>query len=227
MKILVNGTDNRIDELKAKLKLVPNLEINISDGQEDEDFKEYDAIFDLNLDDEPEQLELYAGLKNKAVFVSAVKTSLSEMIYLNDVAVKCHLFGMNCLPTFIDRSKWEISLYRRFEHEKLQTLMQALQTDFEIVEDRVGMVTPRVLFMIINEACYTLQEGTASIEAIDLGMKLGTNYPKGPFEWADSIGITEVFETLAALYQDTGDERYKICPLLKTRYLRNQPFIKG
>jgi len=91
--------------------------------------------------------------------------------------------------------------------------------DFKWVESRVGLVTPRVVFMIINEAYYTLQEGTASKEDIDAGMKLGTNYPYGPFEWAEKAGIQNVYETLHALYEDTREERYKICPLLKTAYL--------
>ena len=78
--------------------------------------------------------------------------------------------------------------------------------------------------MIINEACYTLQEGTATMSDIDISMKLGTNYPFGPFEWADKIGIKNVYEILENLYNDTKDERYKICPLLKTHYLLKQNF---
>ena len=80
--------------------------------------------------------------------------------------------------------------------------------------------------MIINEACYTLQEGTASIPDIDLGMKLGTSFPYGPFEWADRIGLEDIYTTLEAVYDDTKDERYKICPLLKTKYLRDEIFIQ-
>jgi 3-hydroxybutyryl-CoA dehydrogenase len=80
----------------------------------------------------------------------------------------------------------------------------------------VGMLTPRIIGMIINEAYYTLQEGTASKTDIDLGMKLGTNYPKGPFEWAELWGLAEVRRLLEAMYRDTGDPRYKLCPLLKT-----------
>jgi 3-hydroxybutyryl-CoA dehydrogenase len=56
------------------------------------------------------------------------------------------------------------------------------------------------------------------MEDIDKGMRLGTNYPNGPFEWCDRIGIRDVYETLEAIWCDTHDERYKICPLLKTRY---------
>jgi 3-hydroxybutyryl-CoA dehydrogenase len=73
--------------------------------------------------------------------------------------------------------------------------------------------------MIINEAYYTVQEGTANRDDIDQAMKLGTNYPMGPFEWCKKIGITDVYETLEALYNDTHDERYKICSLLKHDYL--------
>jgi 3-hydroxybutyryl-CoA dehydrogenase len=124
------------------------------------------------------------------------------------------------------QSKWEVSLCRRFETPELDKLMQAFGIDYLPVEDRVGMIKPRVIFMIINEACYTLQEGTASIEDIDMAMKLGTNYPFGPFEWCDRIGVTSVFETLAAMYEDTKDERYKICPLLKTKYLKGEKFYR-
>jgi 3-hydroxybutyryl-CoA dehydrogenase len=84
----------------------------------------------------------------------------------------------------------------------------------------VGLVTPRVLSMIINEAFYTCQEKTATAADIDLAMKLGTNYPFGPFEWAEKIGLRQVYQLLEAVYEDTRDERYKICPLLKKEYLR-------
>jgi 3-hydroxybutyryl-CoA dehydrogenase len=94
-----------------------------------------------------------------------------------------------------------------------------LQTDFVVVVDRVGLVTPRVICMIINEAFYTVQEGTASKKDIDIAMKLGTNYPLGPFEWAKKIGIENVYLVLDSVYKDTKDERYKICPLLKKEYL--------
>jgi 3-hydroxybutyryl-CoA dehydrogenase len=79
--------------------------------------------------------------------------------------------------------------------------------------------------MIINEACYTLQEGTASIQDIDKSMMLGTSYPRGPFEWANLIGVSRVYEGLEALWQDTHEERYKVCPLLKTMYLRSESFV--
>ena len=226
MKILLTGEANRAEELRAKLSAISDLEIDYSDGDEDEDFKEYDCIFDLNFDDDPSNLPVYASMRDKPVFVNAVKLSLNEAAFVGGEKIKCQLFGINALPTFIGQSTWELNLFRKFQTPELDALMKKFGIDYLPVEDRVGLVKPRIIFMIINEACYTLQEGTASIEDIDTAMKLGTNYPFGPFEWCDKISITPVFETLAALYEDTKDERYKICPLLKTKYLRKETFYK-
>ncbi len=127
--------------------------------------------------------------------------------------------GANFLPTFINRDKTEVSQLRPSNKRILAKLENELGLKPLIVADRVGMVTPRVICMIINEAFYTLQEGTASVEDIDQGMKLGTNYPMGPFEWADKIGISHVYELLRAVYEDTKDPRYQVCPMLKNLVL--------
>ena len=227
MKILVTGEKERAAELRERLSALPDVELDYSDGDEEEDYRDYDTIFDLNFDDDISALEHYAPLKEKPVFVNAVKTTLNEAVYATNAKVKCRLFGINALPGFLLQSKVEISLYRKFETPELDKLATQLKLDYLTVEDRVGMVKPRIIFMIFNEACYTLQEGTASVEDIDTSMKLGTNYPFGPFEWCDKMGVTNVFETLAALYEDTKDERYKICPLLKTKYLRNETFYRN
>jgi 3-hydroxybutyryl-CoA dehydrogenase len=228
MRIIITGEPDRMEEMRSHLLAKnPVLEVDKSDGDAEEDFDLYDVIFDLNFDDDPSNLALYAVLKEKPVFVNAVKLSLAEAIYTSGVKVKCQLFGVNALPTFITQELWEVSLYRRFETPVLTSLMNELQLPFIPIEDRVGLVKPRVIFMIINEACYTLQEGTATIEDIDTAMKLGTGYPYGPLEWCDKIGINAVFETLAAMYEDTKDERYKICPLLKTKYLKGETFYKA
>ena len=226
MKILLAGDAKRAEELRAILSLNKTLEIDYSDGDEDEDYEEYDCIFDLNFDDDPSKLSIYAGMRDVPIFVNAVKLSLNEAVYNLDEKIRCQLFGVNILSGFISQSVWEVSLFRKFETESLSKLMKLFGIDFRTVEDRVGLVKPRVIFMLINEASYTLQEGTATIEDIDLAMKLGTNYPFGPFEWCDKIGIENVFETLAAMYDDTKDERYKISALLKAKYLRNETFYK-
>ena len=55
-----------------------------------------------------------------------------------------------------------------------------------------GFITARVIAMIINEAFFALQENVSSKEEIDTAMRLGTNYPYGPFEWTKLIGIDKI-----------------------------------
>ena len=133
-------------------------------------------------------------------------------------------FGFCGLPTLLNRSLLEVSIYHEADRAKLAETCAALGTDYRVVADRVGLVTPRVICQIINEACFTVQEGTATMQDVDLGMQLGTSYPRGPFAWANAIGIERVYAVLEAMWHDTHDERYKVCPLLKRQALRGEPF---
>jgi len=69
--------------------------------------------------------------------------------------------------------------------------------------------------MIINEAVQVYDEKIASREDIDTAMKLGTNYPFGPLEWVDKIGIELIYNILLSLQRDFGDDRYRPHPRLK------------
>ena len=79
-------------------------------------------------------------------------------------------------------------------------------------------VALRVISCIVNEAFLALSEGVATAEDIDQAMKLGANYPKGPFEWAEEIGASTVLETLDSLRTTHGDA-YLASPLLRRRTL--------
>ena len=225
MKILALGSNTRLKELKEKLGAV-SFDLTCIDDSDmlSANVHDYDVIFDLKFDEKKDHLKYYAGLKKIPVFVCAVKQQLAKAAFDYGRKIECRLFGINALPTFLNRSLAEISIFNENDADDLKVLMGILNWDYKIVADRVGMVTPRIVFMIINEACYTLQEGTASLQDIDTSMKLGTNYPYGPFEWANAIGIKHVYETLESIYQDTHDERYKICPLLKTKFLKGETF---
>ena len=72
------------------------------------------------------------------------------------------------------------------------------------VKDVPGFVNPRIISMIINEAFFTLGAGTSSRAEIDTAMKLGTNYPLGPFEWKEKIGGHRVAALLTALQEEDG-----------------------
>lgn len=223
MQVLVLSTPEIASEFQQKF---PSLETSVFINSYDELEKhlpQTNVVFDFFLQDEPARLAHYAGKENLTVFCHAVKKQLAELALTVD-SVSCNLIGFNGLPTMVNRQYLEVSVLHAHAVTKLEEICKELGTEYMVVEDRVGLVTPRIVCMIINEACYTLQEGTATVRDIDLGMKLGTNYPHGPFEWAAKIGTKNVYETLQAVYEDTKDERYKICPLLKTKYLKNEAF---
>lgn len=189
------------------------------------DLDDFDVVFDLNLDENTDNLSLYLEYPGLTVVGCAVKLSLGMMMHEYKDGAESLVFGMNALPTFIDRPVMEMSLRNRLDFDSLADLMDDLGLAYEIVEDRVGMVTPRVVCMIINEAGFTVGEGTANALDIDRAMKLGTNYPMGPFEWADKIGLGNVVNVLSSLQIDSSDGRYKIAPILKTVLLDTGSFF--
>ena len=75
----------------------------------------------------------------------------------------------------------------------------------------------RALAAIINEACFVTMEGLADVPDIDGAMKLGANWPKGPFEFADEIGLDTILDYLELLLREIGDTKYHPCPLLRKK----------
>ncbi|MBI5567955.1 MAG: 3-hydroxybutyryl-CoA dehydrogenase [Chloroflexi bacterium] len=98
---------------------------------------------------------------------------------------------------------------------KAQQFFTRLGLETAIVQDSVGLVLPRIICSLVNEAAYALMEGVAQPRDIDTAMKLGTNYPHGPLEWGDAIGLDIVLAVLRGLFDEYGDDHYRPAPLLK------------
>jgi 3-hydroxybutyryl-CoA dehydrogenase len=93
--------------------------------------------------------------------------------------------------------------------------VKSLGKETVVVKDSPGFVTNRIITLVINEAAKLLEEGLASIEDIDKIERLSHNWPMGPFELADLVGIDVLVDLLEGVYQQTGWERYKPAPILK------------
>jgi 3-hydroxybutyryl-CoA dehydrogenase len=93
--------------------------------------------------------------------------------------------------------------------------VKSLGKETVVVKDSPGFVTNRIITLVMNEAAKLLEENLASIEDIDKIEKLSHNWPMGPFELADMVGIDVLVDLLEGVYQQTGWERYKPAPLLK------------
>ncbi|CAI8700801.1 MULTISPECIES: 3-hydroxybutyryl-CoA dehydrogenase [Pseudomonas] len=81
--------------------------------------------------------------------------------------------------------------------------------------NRPGFVVNRILVPMINEAIFVLQEGLASAEDIDTGMRLGCNQPIGPLALADLIGLDTLLAIIEAFHEGYNDSKYRPAPLLK------------
>ena len=91
-------------------------------------------------------------------------------------------------------------------------LFEHLDKKITVVADEPGFISARIIAMIINEAYFATGDKVSSREDIDTAMKLGTNYPFGPFEWASAIGAANVLALLKQLSKT--DKRYEPAPLL-------------
>jgi 3-hydroxybutyryl-CoA dehydrogenase len=85
----------------------------------------------------------------------------------------------------------------------------------EWVGDAPGLVLGRVVAQLVNEAAFALGAGIGSSADIDTAMRLGFNYPRGPFEWSTAIGPDRVLTVLDALHRELGEERYRAAPALR------------
>lgn len=84
-----------------------------------------------------------------------------------------------------------------------------------VVSDSAAFVVNRIAIPMINEAAFALMEGAAAAEGIDTCAKLGLNHPMGPLALADLIGLDTVVSILEVMVAETGDPKYRPCPLLR------------
>jgi 3-hydroxybutyryl-CoA dehydrogenase len=148
------------------------------------------------------------------------------LVFIHDVnrtleAYPAHLplVRMNAWPGFFGGPLLELSA-RDDVRPKADAFLDALGWDRSWVPDIPGMIRPRVLSMIINEACFALAESVSTRDEIDTAMKLGTNYPFGPFEWAARIGPARIHGLLSTLAAQDG--RYQPAPGM-AQLLHTQP----
>ncbi|MFZ1533040.1 MAG: 3-hydroxyacyl-CoA dehydrogenase family protein [Chitinophagaceae bacterium] len=201
MKIVVITND----ALKAEL-----LEQGLQDDVQVEWYHEIvpvagaNAYIDLLFTQSEERINKLTALQPSAIIINSVEVTLSEL--------PAGFIRLNGWNSFLKRPVVEMAGTGK---NKIiaEKVFSCFNKTTEWVADVPGLITARVISTIINEAYFTLAEKVSTKEEIDTAMKLGTNYPYGPFEWAEKIGLKNVYGLLQLLSKQNS--RYTPSSLLQ------------
>ncbi len=164
-----------------------------------------DACIDLLFERTKERIVWLHNLGSRLILINSVIEPLQE--------IQQPFIRINGWNTFLKRTVMEAASGDAPLRKKAEELIACFGRRTEWVADIPGFITPRVVASIINEAFFALQENVSTRDDIDTAMKLGTNYPFGPFEWGEKIGLRNIYALLDTLGKK--DSRYQPAPLLK------------
>ena len=188
MKIVVAGNELTFFELTRNQ---PSIEwVLAKDGNSFIEYEDADAFFNLN--ENAYQLN-YSNL-NVPVFINSVIHTLGK---------NKNVIRINGWNGFLEKDTWELTGPLNSAEEKV---LFALNKKLILTADEPGFISARIIAMIINEAYFAKEEKLSSENEINIAMKLGTNYPYGPFEWAEKIGLKNIYDLLVQL--SFQDKRY-------------------
>jgi 3-hydroxybutyryl-CoA dehydrogenase len=152
------------------------------------------------------------------MLVSALATSATEIASWAETPNRVVGYGLLPPITINGMVEFATPLQADFEMTtRARRFWEELGFDIARVPDTAGLVRARVVCSIINEAVRTLTATGISPDDLDMAMRSGMNYPRGPFAWADEIGLDVVLGTLEGLLRHFGDARYHPAPLLRQK----------
>ncbi len=164
-----------------------------------------DLIFDLLFENNVERTACLQQFLPRPILVNAVTDTLA--------AIGQPFIRINAWPGCLKNTISEIAAGPA-QQQLLQLVFDQLGWHYQLVPDLVGMVSPRIIGMIINEAYFTLEDNVSTKQEIDIAMRSGTHYPHGPFEWSVLIGLKKIHGLLQQLSKE--NPLYRVSALLSS-----------
>jgi len=177
-------------------------------------FESYDLVVDLTLLKTKAKIVFLKELARttKAEIISDLTHCWGEMVLKHTPKVT----GAISLLFFSPTNSVEYFAPTAKAKTQIENFLAKLgKTGVQHQDLKLGFHYPRVISMIVNEAYFALGENLATPESIDLAMKNGVNYPLGPIEWGQKIGLKHIIDLLSEYSEITEDPRYRISTALK------------
>jgi 3-hydroxybutyryl-CoA dehydrogenase len=213
-----------LEKLSSKGKLTDSVETilnRFTSTTRLEDLKDADLVFEVIIENMEKKKELYRKIdqicKPEAIFCSNTSgLSITEMASATNRAgrvIGTHFFNPVPLMELVEIIRGNDTSDETYMIAK--DLCESFGKKSITVNEAPLFAVNRILAPMINEAIFVLQEGIATKEDIDLGMKLGANHPIGPLALADMIGLDVLLMVMETLYEETADSKYRPATLLR------------
>ena len=176
----------------------------INSSKEFSSYPDADAMMDLLFEENGYQATHLKSFLPKTIFVNSIAKTISEIGF--------PFIRINAWPGFLKRNIAEVACGNESNKKGAEKILSLLNKKTEWVPDVKGFISARVVSMIINEAWFALEGNVSTKEEIDIAMKLGTNYPYGPFEWGKKVGLKNIAALLGEL--SLTEKRYIPAPFL-------------
>lgn len=203
MKVAVIAGEEKKEELLAR-GVNPGIEILWYPSLESVS-SNADSCIDLQFNDDVNRIQALSNLEMPLIIVNAVATP--------STILPDHFIRINGWNSFLKREITEASCRQQSLHQSAEKLFSFFNKEINWTPDKPGFVAARIICSIINEAYLALEENVSSKAEIDIAMKLGTNYPYGPFEWCEKIGTANVYNLLLVMAGE--NDRYRPANSLK------------
>ena len=202
---LVVLTNEQLKEELLSTGINENCKVDwINSPKEFSSYTDADAIVDLLFEQNGYDTSYLNDFVNRPVFVNSMNKTIAE--------IGLPVIRINAWHGFLKRNIAEVCSNDEINKNKTEEILSLLNRKTEWVPDVKGFISARVVSMIINEAYFALEENVSTKEEIDVAMKLGTNYPYGPFEWSKKIGLKNITGLLNEL--SITEKRYHPAGLL-------------
>ena len=207
MQLVVLADDILKEELLSNGKTA-DVEITwIQKAEQLNEHQKADVYCDLLFDASAARMEMLKNM-SQPVIINSVDKTLEHL--------QVPVIRINGWPGFLGGLIVEASCHNEAKNQA-EFFFSVFNKKVEWLPDEPGFVSARIVAMIINEAYFALGEGVSTKKEIDVAMKLGTNYPYGPFEWCEKIGIKRIYSLLIELSKINS--RYKPAIVLEKEAL--------